>query len=193
MKAAAAVTDVAGIRPRAGTKDIGDRWLGRCALVFSVAVILHNSDHLRRGAELLRADVFSVGTAGIVLEVALVVLICQRHRLAPLAAAAGGLGLAAGYVEVHFLPAHRWLSESFTSAAHVSPLSWTAASLEVIAALGLALTGLAVLGPRGGLRAAFRPHPAQLGIVEAIGEPLALVMILSQSATIIVSFVQAFR
>lgn len=177
---------------RSGPGDVGDRWLARAAVLFTVAVIVHNSDHLRRGVDTLSTDVFWVGTAGIVIEVGLVVLICQRHRLAPLSAAAGGLGLASGYLEVHFLPAHRWLSDSFPSAAHVSLLSWTAASVEVVAALGLAAVGLRGLGRRGGLASALRPYPGQRSVIEAVLHPLAAVMILSQVTTLVVQLVQGY-
>jgi hypothetical protein len=178
--------------PAARRDDIGDRWLGRAAVLFAVAVIIHNSDHLRRGVDKLTADVFSVGTAGIVLEVALVVLICQRHRLAPLAAAVGGSVLAAGYLEVHFLPAHRWLSDSFTGAINVSPLSWVAASLEVAAALALAVVGLLVLRRRGGMESASRSHPQQRRLAEGVMHPLALLMIVTQVAALAVSFGQVY-
>jgi hypothetical protein len=174
-----------------GLEDAGDRWLSRTAVLFTVAVIIHNSDHLRRGVNTLTVEVFWVGIAGILVEVGLVVLICQRHRFAPLAASIGGLGLAGGYLEVHFLPAHGWFSDSFTSATHVSLLSWTAASFEVVAALALAVAGLWALRRRGGLETALRPHPEQRPVIEGILHPLAVVMILSQLITLVVSFVQA--
>ena len=104
------------------------RRLSWATALFVLAVIIHNSDHLRRGADKLTPDVFWLGTVGILVEVALVVLILQRHRLAPLAAVVVGVSLAAGYVEVHFLPGHGFLSDSFTTAAQVSALSWFAAS-----------------------------------------------------------------
>ena len=172
--------------------DAGDRRLGLAALVFTIAVIIHNGDHLRRGVDKLSTDVFWVGTAGIVLEVALVVLICQRHRLAPLASAVGGLTLAGGYLEVHFLPAHGWLSDSFTSAGHVSALSWFAASFEMVAAVGLAVVGLQVLAQRGGVESASHTRLAQRRIGEAVVQPLAAVMILTQVAALAVSFIQAY-
>src|SRR5437588_11686105 len=128
-----------------------DRWLLWAGAFFAVAVVVHGADHLRRGVGAISRDVFWLGTAGIVLEVAVVVLISQRHRLAPLAAAVVGFVLATGYVSVHFLPARSWASDSFVSASRVSPLSWTAASLEVVAAVALAATGLVVLRQRGGV------------------------------------------
>jgi hypothetical protein len=193
MNAHTALTETGEPVPRRIAEDVGDRSLARAALLFSIAVIIHNGDHWRRGAEKLSADVFWVGgPVGIAVEVAVVVLICQRHRLAPLAASVVGVGLAAGYIEVHFLPAHRWLSDSYTSAADISPLSWTAASLEVVAALVLTAVGLTVLRRRGGVASAARPHPAQRRLMDALRDPLALVVILSQIVMLTVFFVQAY-
>src|SRR5437763_9744462 len=90
----------------------GERSLYWAGALFTLAVIIHNGDHLRRGADKLTPDVFWLGTVGILVEVALVITIFQRHRLAPLAAAVVGLSLAVGYVEVHFLPAHGAVSDS---------------------------------------------------------------------------------
>jgi hypothetical protein len=168
-----------------------DAWLLRAAAFFAVAVVLHNGDHVRRGADAVSTDVFWLGTAGIVLEVAVVLVICQRHRIAPLAAAVAGTNLTAGYVLVHFLPERTWLSDSFTGGADVSPLSWTAALIEVAAAATLAVVGTLALSRRGGLASAARPYPRQRTLREAILHPLALGFALTQVVTIVVSFAQA--
>ena len=166
----------------------------RCAAaLFALAVILHNGDHLRRGVDNAPRDVFAIGMAGVVMEVALVVLVYQRHRLAPLAALVGGVGLAAGYLEVHFLPAHAVLSDSFVSAAHASPLSWVAASLEVVAALVLAGCGFVVLRHRGGVASASRRDRDQRGLVHTITQPVPFILIATQSVGVIVVFVQISR
>ena len=183
----------------AGTKDqraptttmrASDGWLMRASVLFTLAVVLHNADHLRRGTDAVGRDVFWLGTSGIALEVAIVVLVCQRHRLAPLAAAAGGFFLAAGYLEVHFLPAHSWFSDSFTSAPTVSRLSWLAASLEVLAAVALCAAGLAALSRRGGLSAVTQPNPQQRTLRDGLLHPLALAFALSQVIVLVVSFAQ---
>lgn len=168
-----------------------DAWLLRAAAFFAAAVVLHNGDHVRRGADAISTDVFWLGTAGIVLEVAVVVAICQRHRIAPLAAAVAGVNLALGYVLVHFLPERSWFSDSFTSAADVSPLSWIAAVVEVVAAVVLAAVGLAALSRRGGLASAARPHHGERALREAALHPLALGFALTQVVTMAVSFAQA--
>ena len=170
-----------------------DSVLRAAATLFAAAVIFHNSDHLRRGVESAHRDVFALGMAGIVIEVALVVLIFQHHRLAPVAAAVGGVALAAGYLEVHFLPAHALLSDSFTSAAHTSPLSWAAASLEMVTALVLAGCAILVLRHRGGLVSDSRPYAAQRPLLDAVEQPVPLVLIATQSVGVIVALAQLIR
>jgi hypothetical protein len=169
---------------------VGDRRLAAAATLFTVAVVLHNGDHVRRGADTVSRGVFALGTSGVVLEVLVVVLVCARHRLAPLVATAAGALLAAGYVFVHFLPARSWLSDSFTSGAHVSPLSWIAASLEVVAAVVLSVAGGVTLAHRGGTASAARRYPAQRSIRSALGHPLVVTLLVTQTAVVIVSFAQ---
>src|SRR5205814_1150476 len=69
---------------RLDAPDRSDARLLAAATLFTVAVLVHGADHLRRGVDTVGRDVFWAGTAGMVLEVAVVVLITQRHRLAPL-------------------------------------------------------------------------------------------------------------
>jgi hypothetical protein len=175
---------------RRTSADRGDQLLLWAASFFTLAVLLHNGDHLRRGADAVSRDVFWVGTAGVFVEVGIVVLACQRHRLAPLAAVAVGWSLAPAYVLVHFLPARSWLSDSFTSATHVSRLSWSAASLEVLAALVLGVAGWLVLQQRGGLASATRPHPSQRSLREGLTHPVALVMLAGNVVIVAGSFAQ---
>jgi hypothetical protein len=172
------------------SSDGTDARLAAAATFFAAAVLIHGADHVRRGIDSVGRDVFWAGTSAIALEVGLVVLAHQRHRLAPLAAAAGGFALAAGYLVVHFLPDHGWLSDSFTSAAHVSPLSWIAASLEVIAALTIGTVGLIVLRERGGLASAARPHAEQAPLRAALLHPVVLAMIAGNIVILAISFAQ---
>jgi hypothetical protein len=143
-----------------------ERLLLGVATLFTVAVLLHNGDHLRRGADAVNSDVFVVGTSAILLEVA----------------GAGGLSLALGYLVVHFLPQRSWLSDSFPSAVNVSPLSWTAASLELAAAAAVGAAGLMVL--RSGT------WRGQGSIAEGLRHPVALAMIAGNAAILIASLVQ---
>src|SRR3954465_6818665 len=99
--------------------DADQRHLEWAAWFFTVAVIIHNADHVRRNAGALSHDVFAAGTAAMVVEVAVVVVVFLRHRLAPLLAAVAGAALAAGYVVVHFTPARGWLSDPLAVRAHL--------------------------------------------------------------------------
>src|SRR3954469_14275797 len=119
--------------------DADQRHLEWAAWFFTVAVLVHNADHVRRNAGLLGHDVFAAGTAAMLVEVAVVVAVFLRHRLAPLAAAVAGAALAAGYVVVHFTPGRGWLSDSLLSRAHL--VSIGAAGLETAAAIVLGVIG----------------------------------------------------
>ena len=177
-------------QPATAAGEQTDRWLLWAAVAFTIVVLLHNSDHARRGTDSLNRDVFWLGTSSIAIEIAVVVLVCQRHRLAPLIAAATGYSLAVGYVVVHFLPTRGWISDSFVSASHVSALSWVAASLEVIAALALGTVGLITLRRRGGLESATVPRPEQLQLASAFKHPVVVAMVGGQAALLAVSAAQ---
>lgn len=153
-----------------------DRRLRAAATFFTVAVLLHNGDHLRRGGDSVSLDVFVAGTLAIVVEVGVVVLVFAGHRLAPQAAVAAGFPLALGYVIVHALPARSWLSDSLVESG-AENLSRAAALLEIIAALTLGVAGaLAMRRHAGGrarpLTAALR-HPAVLAL--ALGNVVILI------------------
>jgi hypothetical protein len=169
---------------------VGDRWLRWAVTLFAVAVLVHGADHLRRGADAISRDVFWAGTAAIALEVGVVVLGCQRHRLAPLAALVAGASLAAGYVVVHFLPERGRLSDSLASGTDVGALSWFAASLEVLAALVLGVVGLVVLRRRGGLASAAAPYDGQRPLRRALVDPMVVVMIAGNAAIVAASLTQ---
>jgi hypothetical protein len=177
-----------GAGPRVGER--ADPWLVPAAVLFTAAVIVHNADHVRRGADAVASDVFWVGTLAIVLEVGVVALICQRHPAAPLAAAVVGAGLAVGYLVVHFLPERSWLSDSFTSATGVSPLSWFAASVELVAAVALAAAGGLALAARGGLASATEPTVGERPLRAAPRHPLVAIFLATQVIVLAVSFAQ---
>jgi hypothetical protein len=167
-----------------------DRLLLRAAALFTVAVLVHNADHLRRGAHAVTWEVFWLGTLAIPIEIGIVLLVYARHRLAPLAAAAAGSVLAVGYLAVHFLPTWSALSDSFTSSDSASPLSWSAASLEVVAAVTLAVVGFITLRQRGGLASAAQPRPDQEPVLSAARHPIALAMALGNATVLVIAFAQ---
>lgn len=186
MSAATSRTPVAD----ASRVDHGDRLLLGAAWVFTIAVVLHGLDHGRRGVDTVALEVFWIGTAAITIEIAVVALIAQRHRLAPLAALAVGASLAVGYVVVHFLPDRGWLSDSLVSAESVSALTWAAASLEVVAAVAVAALGLIVLRQRGGLVSATEPRVSERSARAGLTHPATIVMIAGNAVILTIAVVQ---
>jgi hypothetical protein len=170
--------------------DAVDRRLLAAATFFTAVVLFHGFDHLRRGVDTIHRDVFWAGTAAMPLEVGIVVLICMRHRWAPLASALAGTSLAAGYLLVHFLPAHAWLSDSLTSATDPAPVSLLAAGLEVLAGGLLGYVGWTGLAARGGLESAAAPHPAEQGWRAGLLHPVALTMLVGNVVLLVASVAQ---
>lgn len=162
--------------PARTSEDADDRMLRWAALFFTVAVLLHNSDHARRGGRAVSTDLFAVGSLAILLEVGVVVLVLQRHRFAPLAAAATGFSLAIGYVVAHVLGPRGWVSDPLFSGG-ASRLSQAAAILEIAAALTLGAVGTVVLRRRTGLAATASEHGAARPLASALREPAAVAMI----------------
>ncbi|HWH31133.1 MAG TPA: hypothetical protein VNU01_00525 [Egibacteraceae bacterium] len=152
------------------------------ATFFAAVILLHNFDHVRRGADTAGLDVLVIGTGAIVLEIAVVILCVQRHRLAALAAAWSGLVLAVGYLIVHFTPRRTWLSDSLLEGADT--LSLVAATLEVAAAAALAITGFLVLRARPSSQASSSP------LARALVHPVAAVTIAGNTAAIAIAFAQ---
>jgi hypothetical protein len=167
-----------------------DMTLTRAATLFAAAVIVHNSDHLRRGATNAHHDVLVVGTASIAVEIAVVILVFQHHRLAPIASVIAGTFLALGYLEVHFLPAHAFLSDPLTDIAHRSALSIMAASLELTAAVILAIAAIGVMRRRGGLASPWTPHAQQLSVSAALRHPVPCVLVTVHAVGAVVTLAQ---
>ncbi len=135
---------------------------------------------------------FWLGSGAIILEVGLVALVFMRHAAAPLGAAIGGFALASGYVFVHFTPARGWLSDSFLNlSCGTSPISWTAASLETIAALTLSVAGAVVLQRRRS--SAEHWHPVDsAGFLETLRHPVVGVMAVGNALIFVLSFAERY-
>jgi hypothetical protein len=174
--------------PRLGEDAVvDDRWLRAAATFFAVAVLVHNSDHLRRGGDSVSADVFWIGTLAIVLEVGVVALVFMRHPSAPLAASVVGFSLAVGYLFVHFTPERGWLSDSFPS-GDAAAISWFAGGLETVSAVLLGAAGAVVLHQRGGLASAASggEHEVdRLSLATTLRHPVVLVMLLGNVVILI--------
>ena len=164
------------------------RW---AAIFFALAVLIHNSDHVRRGAGALNLDVFWAGTLALTLEVGVVILVFLRHRLAPLAAIAVGFPLAIGYVIVHFTPDHGLLSDSLLSSGKA--VSIVAAGLETVGALALGAVGAWIVRRRG--LAAFangvRSEPSsRVSLGHVLRHPIVFALIAGNAVILAVTFVQ---
>jgi hypothetical protein len=127
-------------------------------VVFAIALLVHGSDHLRRGMDTVSTLVMTLGTIQFVLAVAVVVLVFTGHRLAPVAAAVVGFASAAGFFVVHLLP--DWfgpLSDSFIHAPathNVTGFSWFAAIFEILADVAIGIAGLRAAAARPAPRGA---------------------------------------
>ena len=186
----ATATSPASVGSSTRVRDRSDQLLLWASALFTFAVIVHGFDHARRGADSISTDVLVAGTLAVVPEVGVVVLALARHRLAPLAAVAIGASLAPAYVLVHFLPERSWLSDPLTSGIDVSPLSWIAASLEVVAAATLGAIGYVVLRRRGGLASATEDRPEQTSLQAALRHPLAAAFVLANAVILVITAIQ---
>lgn len=164
----------------------GARVLQAAVVLFTAAVLLHNGDHVRRGADAVASDVFWVGSLSILLEIAVVAVVVARHRVAPLLAATTGFGLAAGYVLVHVLPGRSWLSDPLFDGG-AEALSQAAAALEIVAALALGAAGVYALRQRGG-RAPVTERRRTEPWSQVLTHPAVLAMALGNLAILVLSF-----
>jgi hypothetical protein len=116
--------------------------------LFLVGSVVHIFDHLRRGQGSVTEQLYWAGNVALVVQAVVITLILTRHRLAPVVATAGGLGLAIGFAAAHWLPTWSALSDSFLDRS--TPLfSLGASAMEILGALAVGVTGLAILRARG--------------------------------------------
>ena len=121
-----------------------DRVLRYAAVFFLIGFVVHNADHIRRGASSVTPELFVAGNLAAVVSIVAIVLVLRRHRLAAQVAVLAGFPLAIGFTAAHMLPTWSVLSDSFVD-GHVSVFSWVASILEIVGALALGCAGLYVL------------------------------------------------
>jgi hypothetical protein len=181
------VTESASIRLGAGSTGRADRMLRIATIVFALAVLVHNGDHLRRGGHSVSAQVFWVGSAAIIVEIVVVMAVFLRHPMAPIAAVAAGFGLAAGYLLVHFTPHRGWLSDSLTS-GHASAFTIFAALFETTASIGLGATGVWRLR-QNGLAATTASGGTPVSLARVVTHPVVSAMIIGNAVIFVGSLV----
>jgi hypothetical protein len=162
------------VAPHATNRTDATTRLDWAAVLFTVAVLLHNGDHLRRGSGSVETDVVWAGSLAILLEVGVVAAVFMRHHAAPLLAAASGAGLAVGYVVVHLLPGRGWLSDPLFDGG--ASWSQSAALLEIVAAVALAWAGWSALQARGGLASATTGPLTERPMTDGLLHPVVLAM-----------------
>jgi hypothetical protein len=126
--------------------DVRLRWAG---VLFAVGSAVHLVDHLRRGQGSVTESLYWAGNLALIVQVAVITLILTRHRIAPLAAVAGGFPLAIGFLAAHWLPEWSALSDPVWEIDSWTWLSYVASSLEIGGALTIGVAGLAIVRNRG--------------------------------------------
>lgn len=131
-------------RAYAAPTPVGDRTTRRVlravTVVFAIAFLLHNGDHLRRGLDAVTPYVLWGGVALGVLSIAAIVFVAVDDRRAPAAAAVAGLLLAVGAGASHLLPEWSVLSDSLIGSS-ADGFTWFAVIAEVTAALAFGAAG----------------------------------------------------
>jgi len=134
--------------------DATDFYLQTTAVIFAAAVLVHGSDHVRRGLDASPTAVMIAGSIQAVVVLIAVVLVFRRTRWAPQAAIVAGFASAALFIYAHVLPTYAhvlpgfWtLSDSFVSEphTHVSWFSWVTAVLEIITGIVFGVAGARAL------------------------------------------------
>ena len=139
-------------------EDRSERTLRWAGLLFAAGSAVHIVDHLRRGQGSITEPLYWAGNLATIVQVAVITLILTRHRIAPLAAVAGGLPLALGFLAAHWLPEWSPLSDPVWEIDSLPALSYAASTLEIAGALAIGIAGLAIVRRRG--LAAFAEPPA---------------------------------
>jgi hypothetical protein len=127
--------------------DRAERRLVWAGYVFAIGSAVHLFDHLRRGQGSVTDELQWAGTLALVVQVAVITLVVTRHRVAPLAAVAGGFPLAIGFFAAHWLPEWSALSDPVWEIGDA--FSYVASVVEIAGALAIGVAGLAIVRARG--------------------------------------------
>jgi hypothetical protein len=125
------------------------RHLRLAGLVFAAGSAVHIADHLRRGQGSVTEVLYVVGNMALVLQVVVITLIFTRHRLAPLVGAVAGPTLALGFAAAHWLPEWSSMSDPVWQVESLTWLSYAASTAEILGAVAVGVTGLAIVRTEG--------------------------------------------
>jgi hypothetical protein len=129
--------------------DRSARHLWLAGVLFAAGSAVHLLDHLRRGQGSVTEELYWAGNLALIVQVAVITLVLTRHRVAPLAAVAGGFPLALGFLSAHWLPEWSALSDPVWEISSWAALSYAASMLEVLGALAVGVAGLVVVRQAG--------------------------------------------
>ena len=143
------------------TRARADRVLMYAAVLFAIGSAVHNADHIRRGQGSVTVQLLVAGYAAMFLTGITIILVLERHRLAPQIAIAGGFGLAVAFAASHWLPTWSVLSDSFVD-GDVTSFSRAASLMEIAGGIALGFVGLYAIGraPQGTTTAEPAPEVA---------------------------------
>jgi hypothetical protein len=122
-----------------------DRLLRWAAVAFAIGVVVHGSDHVRRGMTASPTDVMIAGTVQFVVVVIAVSMTLMGGRRSPEAAIVVGFASALLFIYAHVLPTWwRVLSDSFVSPPHtnVTWFSWVTAIGEIGTGIMFGIAGV---------------------------------------------------
>lgn len=131
------------------TTDRQPRQLRAAGLLFAVGSLIHMVDHLRRGQGSITDSLLWAGNFALVVQVTVITLIMTSHRTAPVAAVAGGLPLALGFLAAHWVPEWSALSDPVWEIESLPALSVLASSLEIAGALAIGIVGAKIVRQHG--------------------------------------------
>ena len=134
---------------------MSDKGLRGTSLVFLLAVLVHGTDHTRRGIGSVSTTVLTAGTIQTVFAVAACFMVFRRHPAAAAFAVGVGFISAVGFAAAHLMPHWSALSDPFVGShvgAKVNAFSWFTALFEIAADLAFGAAGVAAVRTRDSAR-----------------------------------------
>lgn len=122
-----------------------ERQLRVTGVLLLAALLLHSTDHVVRGLDVVTGVVLGAGTGQFLFAAVAVAMVFARHPAAPALAMLVGFVGALGFSAAHLLPQWSALSDPYVGAVPapgVSAFSWVTAVVEIAADLAFGVAGL---------------------------------------------------